>query len=81
MNTPTTAPCRTNSHMKCSRIRLVLDKFHDAKIATSPNNPVKNTKGALIPSTPKKYCTLNILVGNQLEFKSTKMGVLVALVY
>ena len=52
VNTPMTAPCKTNSHMKCSFMRT--ETLHDAKTATIPRIPVSKTNGALSPSIPRK---------------------------
>ena len=53
MKTPNTAVCNTRSQKKCS---LTLSfTFQDANTADSPSSPVKNTNGALKPSTLRKY--------------------------
>ena len=50
--TPMTAVWRINSQTKCSRTLKVM--CQEASTAHSPSKPVRITKGALRPSTPKK---------------------------
>ena len=45
--------------------------LHEANTATNPSSPVSSTNGALRPSTPRKYSTLNESMGIQPGARST----------
>ena len=69
VNTPMTAVCSTSSHTKYSRTRSLM--LQEAKTATKPSRPVRRTSGALRPSTPRKYSTLNESMGIHPGARST----------
>ena len=52
VKTPITAVCSSNSQMKYSLTRSLMDQ--EAITAQKPSSPVSNTMGALRPSTPRK---------------------------
>ena len=69
VNTPMTAVCSTSSQTKYSLTRSLM--LQEANTATKPRSPVSRTSGALRPSTPRKYSTLNESMGIQPGARST----------
>ena len=69
VKTPITAVWSTSSQAKYSRTRCFM--LQDANTAAIPRMPVSSTRGALSPSTPRKYWTSNVSTGIQSETLST----------
>ena len=69
VNTPMTAVWRMSSQTKYSLTLCLMP--HDANTAAMPSSPVSSTRGALRPSTPRKYWTSRDSIGIQSSIRST----------